>query len=69
VHFVREDVDDGPVIAQAKVAILAGDTPETLAARVLTEEHRLYPAALALVATGKVSGAAHLDSEKTIKLA
>jgi phosphoribosylglycinamide formyltransferase-1 len=69
VHFVREDVDDGPVIAQAKVAILAGDTPETLAARVLEQEHRLYPAALALVATGKVSGAAHLDSEKTIKLA
>jgi phosphoribosylglycinamide formyltransferase-1 len=52
VHYVRADVDDGPVIAQAKVPVLAGDTAETLAARVLAEEHKLYPAALALVAAG-----------------
>jgi len=52
VHYVREGVDDGPIIAQAKVPVRAGDTTETLAARVLAEEHRLYPAALALVAAG-----------------
>lgn len=54
VHFVREGVDDGPIIAQATVPVLPGDTPDTLAARVLVEEHRLYPAALALVASGRV---------------
>lgn len=51
VHYVREGVDDGPVIAQAKVEVHADDTPETLATRVLAEEHKLYPAALAIVAT------------------
>jgi folate-dependent phosphoribosylglycinamide formyltransferase PurN len=43
-------LDGGPVIARAEVPVLAGDTAETLAARVLTEEHKLYPQALALVA-------------------
>ena len=52
VHFVREQVDDGPIIAQASVPVLPGDTPELLAARVLAEEHRLYPRALAQVASG-----------------
>jgi phosphoribosylglycinamide formyltransferase-1 len=52
VHYVREGVDDGPLIAQAKIEVHANDTPETLAARVLVEEHKLYPAALAIVATG-----------------
>jgi phosphoribosylglycinamide formyltransferase 1 len=47
VHIVTVELDDGPVIAQAEVPILPGDTPETLAARVLAEEHRLYPRALA----------------------
>lgn len=47
VHIVTPELDDGPVVAQARVPILAGDTPETLAERVLKEEHRLYPAALA----------------------
>jgi len=47
VHWVSEGVDEGGVIAQARVPIQRGDTPETLAARVLTEEHRLYPEALA----------------------
>lgn len=54
VHFVREGVDDGPIIAQAAVPVLSTDTSDTLAARVLVEEHRLYPAALALVASGRV---------------
>jgi phosphoribosylglycinamide formyltransferase-1 len=47
VHIVTAGLDEGPVIAQARVPILPGDTPETLAARVLVEEHRLYPRALA----------------------
>ncbi len=55
VHFVTPGMDEGPVIAQARVPILPGDTPETLADRVLVEEHRLYPRALALVASGEVS--------------
>jgi len=53
VHFVTEAVDEGPVVAQAAVPVLAGDTPGTLAARVLEAENRLYPHALALVASGK----------------
>ncbi len=47
VHVVTEVLDDGPLIAQARVPILNGDTPERLAARVLAEEHRIYPQALA----------------------
>jgi len=54
VHFVVPELDSGPIIAQATVPVLTGDTPETLAARVLAEEHKLYPAALKLVAEGKV---------------
>jgi phosphoribosylglycinamide formyltransferase-1 len=50
VHYVSEGVDEGPVIAQARVPVLAGDTPDLLANRVLAEEHRLYPEALAKVA-------------------
>lgn len=53
VHFVTPGLDEGPVILQARVPVLAGDTPETLAARVLVEEHRLYPQALAMVARGE----------------
>ncbi len=53
VHFVREQVDSGPIIGQAAVPVLAEDTPETLAARVLAVEHRLYPACLRLVAEGR----------------
>ncbi|ODT76090.1 MAG: phosphoribosylglycinamide formyltransferase [Pelagibacterium sp. SCN 64-44] len=52
VHFVTPGLDEGPAILQARVPVLAGDTPETLAARVLVEEHRLYPQALRLLATG-----------------
>lgn len=50
VHQVVPEVDAGPIIAQAAVPVLDGDTPETLAARVLRQEHRLYPHALQLVA-------------------
>jgi phosphoribosylglycinamide formyltransferase 1 len=55
VHFVVPEVDSGPIVAQAAVPVLARDTPETLAERVLAVELRLYPLALALVAGGKVS--------------
>jgi len=55
VHFVTPGLDEGPVIAQARVPVLPDDTPDTLAARVLVEEHRLYPAALARLARGEVS--------------
>ncbi len=54
VHYVVPEVDAGPIIAQAAVPVLDHDTPDTLAARVLIEEHRIYPRALELVASGKV---------------
>ena len=54
VHFVVPELDAGPVIAQASVPVHPEDSPETLAARVQEVEHRLYPAALALVAEDKV---------------
>ena len=54
VHMVRAELDSGPIIGQAKVPVLAGDTAATLAARVLIEEHRLYPQALALLASGRI---------------
>ena len=46
IHVVTEVLDDGPILGQARVPILDGDTPDTLAARVLVEEHKLYPAML-----------------------
>lgn len=54
VHFVRADVDAGPIIVQAAVPVHAGDTPEALAARVLEAEHRIYPLAVRLIAAGRV---------------
>ncbi|WP_421723905.1 phosphoribosylglycinamide formyltransferase [Bauldia sp.] len=54
VHFVRAAMDDGPIIAQAAVRVLPGDTAETLARRVLAVEHRLYPLALGWVARDAV---------------
>ena len=54
VHFVRPEMDEGPILAQAAVPVLPGDTPDSLAARVLQAEHRLYPHALRLVASGAV---------------
>jgi folate-dependent phosphoribosylglycinamide formyltransferase PurN len=53
VHYVTEATDEGPIIAQAAVPVLPGDDEESLAARVLAEEHRIYPLALALAATGR----------------
>ena len=55
VHVVTEGVDEGPVVAQAAVPVLDGDTAETLAARVLKAEHRLYALALRKVAGGSYS--------------
>ena len=54
VHFVSPEMDSGPIIAQAEVPVLDGDTPETLAARVLEAEHRIYPQALRQVAEGRM---------------
>ncbi|MBB5044599.1 phosphoribosylglycinamide formyltransferase [Shinella fusca] len=54
VHFVTEGMDEGPAIVQAAVPVLPADTADTLAARVLTVEHRSYPLALRLVAEGNV---------------
>ena len=54
VHFVRPEMDTGPIVAQAAVPVLPDDTPESLGARVLDAEHRLYPHALKLVALGDV---------------
>ncbi len=54
VHFVVPELDAGPVIAQEAVPVHADDTPESLAARILAVEHRLYPQALKLLAAGKV---------------
>lgn len=52
VHEVTAVLDDGPLLGQARVPVLAGDTAETLAARVLREEHRLYPEVLRRYASG-----------------
>jgi phosphoribosylglycinamide formyltransferase-1 len=54
VHFVRQETDTGPIIAQAAVPVLPGDDESALAARVLQAEHKLYPLALRLIAEGKV---------------
>ena len=54
VHFVVPAMDEGPIVAQAAVAVLDSDTPDTLASRVLAQEHAIYPAALACVAEGSL---------------
>jgi phosphoribosylglycinamide formyltransferase 1 len=53
VHFVDEGLDSGPIVQQAAVPVLDGDTAHTLAARILKEEHRIYSEAIALVLSGK----------------
>lgn len=66
VHFVTEGMDEGPVIGQAAVPVTADDTADTLAARVLTVEHQLYPLSLKLLAEDKVrmvDGKAVRDSD------
>lgn len=62
VHFVRPELDDGPIVMQAAVPVLPDDTAETLAARVLAQEHRIYPAALRLIAEGAVT----VDGERAV---
>lgn len=54
VHFVTEGVDEGPIIIQAAVPILDADTPETLASRILVQEHKVYPRAVQLFAEGRL---------------
>ena len=54
VHFVTEGVDEGPIIIQAAVPILDEDTPQTLAARILVQEHRIYPRAVQLFAQNRL---------------
>jgi phosphoribosylglycinamide formyltransferase-1 len=54
VHFVDEGVDTGPIVLQAAVPVRDGDTEETLSARILVEEHRLYPEAVRLFAEGRL---------------
>ena len=69
VHFVVPDMDSGPIVAQASVPVLAGDTEASLAARVLEVEHRIYPLALKLVAEGRVAivdGACLIDGKPAL---
>ena len=54
-HFVTAELDTGPIIAQAAVPVLTDDTPDTLAARMLRQEHRLYPLVVRWFAEGRVS--------------
>jgi len=64
VHFVVPEMDSGPIIVQAAVPVVQGDTPATLAARVLEQEHVIYPLALAMVAANKariLDGVVHLS--------
>lgn len=53
VHLVTADLDDGPIVLQAAVPVLDTDTVETLAARILVEEHRIYPEAIGMVLDGR----------------
>ncbi|RIA56839.1 phosphoribosylglycinamide formyltransferase [Dichotomicrobium thermohalophilum] len=62
VHFVRAEMDEGPIVAQAAVPVLPGDDAEALAARVLRAEHQLYPWAVRLVA----SGAAWVEDDRVV---
>ena len=60
VHFVTEGVDEGPIILQAAVPILADDTSDTLATRILVQEHKIYPRAVQLFAEGRL----HVDGRR-----
>jgi phosphoribosylglycinamide formyltransferase 1 len=67
VHLVTADMDAGPIVCQAAVPVLDGDTAETLAARVLTVEHKIYPLALKWLAEGKLriaDGKCSLDNAR-----
>ncbi len=52
-HFVDEQLDAGPIILQAAVPVLDGDTEQTLAARILVEEHRIYSEAIGIILSGR----------------
>lgn len=65
VHIVRAEMDAGPILAQAAVPVIAADTPERLAARVLEAEHRLYPLAVRLLAEGRL----RVDGDRVIDTA
>ncbi|MEI6986636.1 MAG: phosphoribosylglycinamide formyltransferase [Rhodospirillaceae bacterium] len=54
IHYVRPELDDGPILVQAVVPVMPGETPDSLASRVLAAEHRCYPVALQLIAEGRV---------------
>jgi len=58
-HFVRPEMDNGPILMQAAVPVDDGETSETLAAKVLTYEHKLYPAAVRMIAEGKTRVSGH----------
>jgi len=62
VHLVDEELDHGPIVLQEAVTLLAGDTAETLAARILEVEHRLYPRAVQLICQGRIS----LDGRRVV---
>jgi phosphoribosylglycinamide formyltransferase-1 len=62
VHLVDETLDGGPILAQARVPVLSGDDPESLAARVLVQEHRLYPAVVRDAIEGRITAAGLLRS-------
>ena len=62
VHFVRPELDDGPIVMQAAVPVLPDDTAASLADRVLEQEHRIYPAALRMVA----EGALRIEGERVV---
>jgi len=68
VHFVTADLDHGPIVIQAAVPVRADDTPDTLAARVLAQEHRIYPQAVRWFAEGRLEinhGRANLKDDLT----
>jgi len=65
VHFVSVEMDSGPIIAQDSIAVMPGDSEETLARRVLEVEHRIYPQALRLVAEGRATFAPAGDAKST----
>ena len=62
VHFVNEECDEGPIIIQAVVPVFADDSAETLAARILKQEHRIYPRAIQLYAEGRL----HLSGRRVL---
>lgn len=67
VHFVRPEMDVGPIIVQAAVPVLDADTPDTLAARVLASEHRIYPAALARLASGALTVVRDAEGNEVVR--